>query len=123
MRVVFTPEFLARGLSDPACIHVLHAWRDGAIQPIVSRELVVEYARVLGLLGLDAQLVRRWLWWFGSAERAVFDRLFESGEEQVAQKCTTLAEHADAVVVFSSSCQHDAAGRPNSWCVADKLLL
>lgn len=102
----------------------MKGWGDGNIQPVTCRELVVNYARVLSALGLETELIRRWLWWFGSSERAVFIRQFEvSSEANVCAICDSLAIHAEAqAVVHSPMFVPDAKGLQASWSRADTFL-
>jgi len=69
--VALGPDVLARAFFDPHCLRVLQLWRDGRLRLAVSRPLLVRYVRLLGALGLEPNLVRRWLWWLTAADRVV----------------------------------------------------
>jgi hypothetical protein len=66
LRVVLTPEAFGRALVDPRAADVLIEWREGRIQPVVSRSLVLRYLRLLHRLGLSERTLRWWGWWLGS---------------------------------------------------------
>lgn len=71
-RVVLTPEVLGRSLFDPACRQVLQSWRDGRVRLVVTRSLLERYLHLLGRLGASRELLRWWLWWFTSPEKAEY---------------------------------------------------
>lgn len=71
LRVVVTPESLGRCLLDPQAQPVLELWRDGHLQPVVCRWLLVRYFRLLHRLALPERLVRWWGWWLSSTTKAL----------------------------------------------------
>ena len=50
--LVFAPDFLGIALFDPAGLRILNLWRDGRLQPVVNRPLLLSYFRVFRALGL-----------------------------------------------------------------------
>jgi len=70
--IVFAPDFLGIALIDPAGLRILNLWRDGRLQPVVNRPLLLSYFRVFRTLGLPDLLVRRWAWWLVSPPQSRF---------------------------------------------------
>src|SRR5262245_51164782 len=91
-RAVVTPDVLGRAFFDDASAAVLRLWRDGRIQLVLNRRLLVCYFRVLRALGLDERLIRRWGWWFTAPSRSLY--ISESTGETLplAVLCSALAQ-------------------------------
>lgn len=71
-RVVFAPDLIGGALFHPECQLVLERWRDGALLPVVSRELLHRYLKLLDALGLPPRLLKKWALWLTSPERSLF---------------------------------------------------
>lgn len=66
---VITPELFGRGLCSPEGLAVLRAWKDGALRPVVCRNLLKRYLGVLKRLGVvDPQSLRAWVWTWSDRE-------------------------------------------------------
>lgn len=74
-RVVIMPDILAKAFHDPDCKALLDWWRDGKVRPVLNHELLVQYARVLRDIGVSDGVLRRWLIWFTTADKAEYVRL------------------------------------------------
>lgn len=57
-RVILTPELLLNGLKDASAVHILNAWRDGKLKPILNQELIVCYTKALRAAGLNSECLR-----------------------------------------------------------------
>jgi len=63
LRVVLAPDVIGKGFFNADCREVLESWRDGAIVPVVTRDLLLRYVKLLrGLRIPDAQ-IRTWILW------------------------------------------------------------
>lgn len=71
-KVVFAPDLIGGALVDPECARALEMWRDGVVMPVVSRELLRSYLRLLDRLGVTPRVLARWTLWFTSPGTAVF---------------------------------------------------
>lgn len=122
LRVVWTPDVLARAFFEEPAAAALRAWRDGRIQPVIHRDLLGRYFRVLRQLGLPEVLLRRWGWWFAAPTRARLDAIpFDPGLT-LAEVCDRLAgRHPPHWVVSGDT----AAAPPNpqaTWLSPEAFL-
>jgi hypothetical protein len=94
--IIFAPDFLGIALFDPAGLRILNLWRDGRLQPVVNRSLLLSYFRVFRSLGLPDALVRRWAWWLISPPQSRF--LVEPSEPGASTMalCAVLARKTGA---------------------------
>ena len=98
-RVVFTPALLLAALFDPKARAHVNQWRDGAIIPVLNRELLLGYLRLLKEAGVGEEQIRRWTLWFTSPERAVYLPEATAGSENVEEICNSIAQAEGAVVL------------------------
>jgi hypothetical protein len=71
-KVVLGPDLFVAALFDPRARETLQLWRDGAILPIVTRELLVLYLRTLRQAGLDQDLIRKWSLWLTASHKTIY---------------------------------------------------
>ena len=71
-KVVFAPDLLGGAFIDPEAQLVLQKWRDGLLLPVVSRELLRHYLKLLDALGLPSRLLKQWTLWLTSPETSLF---------------------------------------------------
>ena len=122
-RVILTPELLLSGLKDASSVHVLNAWRDGLLKPVLNRELMVCYTQGLRAAGLKSEYLRPWIWWLSDPEKSDF-------LSQLKTECsnaTSLCEHlfgssgADAIL-HSDSFQPSPNHEKVKWMSASIYL-
>ena len=126
--LVFAPDFLGIALIDPAGLRILNLWRDGRLQPVVNRPLLLSYFRVFRTLGLPDLLVRRWAWWLVSPPQSRF--LAELSEPVLSTMalCAVLARKTGAGwIVHSGTVYHPEnldAGTVGEapWILPNELL-
>ena len=70
--MVLAPDLLLRALFDPRAREILNQWRDGLIQPVVTRDLLLLYLKTLRQAGLSPELVRKWSLWLTAAEKTIY---------------------------------------------------
>jgi hypothetical protein len=71
-RAVIAPEALIRSFFDGEHRSVLEYWRAGRIRLVVTRSLLKRYLTLLVNMGVGQDLLRRWIAWFTSPEKAVY---------------------------------------------------
>lgn len=103
MRIVATPEFIGRCLTEPGCAQVLAHWRDGRLRLVLNRELLVIHCRVLRSLGLSEEQLKCWIWWFTSPEKSEFHESIPTGETAGAAICASLAKNLSIPVLCSEA--------------------
>ena len=126
--LVFAPDFLGIALFDPAGLRILNLWRDGRLQPVVNRPLLLSYFRVFRTLRLPDLLVRRWAWWLVSPPQSRF--LAELSEPVLSTMalCAVLARKTGAEwIVHSGTVYHPenlGAGTVGEapWILPNELL-
>lgn len=101
-RVVLTPELVARGLRDAACLRVLNEWRDGKLVPVINRDLILHYTKALRSAGIGHVQLKRWLWWFTAAERSEYRPQIEISHDDVIALCDRLAFETNVECVVHS---------------------
>jgi hypothetical protein len=126
--ILFAPDFLGIALFDPAGQRILNLWRDGRLQPVVNRPLLLSYFRVFRSLGLSDVLVRRWAWWLISPPQSRFlAEPSEPGSSTMAL-CAVLARKSGAGwIVHSGTVYHpenlDAGAVGDApWILPHELL-
>jgi len=113
-KVVLAPDVLARSFFDPACWRVLTLWRDGRIRPVVTRELLGEYARLLRNLGFPLAILRQWVLWFTHAEKSVYLEPQSSPSDASPDPCARAAQLGEAVLVISAAVKPPPQNAPPS---------
>ncbi len=120
VRLVLMPDALGRAIVDPRAAGVLLEWREGRIQPVVTRSLAVRYLRVLHRLGLADRTLRWWGWWFGSPSK-VHLVAEEPPETDLDALCFSLARQAGAEWIVhgrtseAETAAADLAAVPPRW--------
>jgi hypothetical protein len=71
LKIVLTPDALGEALMDPTSQRLLLAWRDGRLQLVVSRSLLLRYFRLLRRLALPERLLRWWGFWLASPRKVL----------------------------------------------------
>jgi hypothetical protein len=127
--IIFAPDFLGIALFHPAGLRILNLWRDGQLQPVVNRPLLLSYFRVFRTLGLPDLLVRRWAWWLVSPPQSRF--LAEPSEpagSSTMALCGVLARKTGAGwIVHSGTVYHPENLDPGTvgeapWILPNELL-
>jgi hypothetical protein len=96
--VVIAPDVIVKSFVVAECREILNHWRDGAIVPAVTRELLVCYLRALRGVGLPDGQLRRWASWFTAREKAKFIK--QPGAAQASLNAILL----DAAVRGNATC-------------------
>lgn len=115
-RAVISPEALIRSFFDPECRSVLEYWRDGRIRLVVTRGLLKRYLTLLANMGVGQDLLRRWIGWFTSPEKAVYlpDPDSEGGSD--AELCLEAARSGQARwIVPGDKAGGEGKGRKVRW--------
>lgn len=110
--VVLTPDLIGYSLSNTAGLRVMELWRDQHIIPVVNRDLLLRYLRLLRELGLGPDLTRRWLWWFTAAGKSKYLKEVVLPARNGYQLCSELASQSSANCVLWAGIQQDT--EPNS---------
>ena len=71
-KIILHPDVIGLSFFDPVCLEVLKHWRDGKILPVVSRDLLQNYFKLLHSLGIPQFLIRRWGWCFTAIEKSLY---------------------------------------------------
>jgi hypothetical protein len=71
-KAVIAPDLLAGAFFDPICRRVLTQWRNGLLKPVLNRELLIAYLKILHKLGLRPEDIQRWTAWFTSNSKVVY---------------------------------------------------
>lgn len=94
-RVVLAPDVIALALIDPESLALLELWPAERLVPVVNRDLLLFYFRLMRKLGFSENLVRSWGWWFSAPDRVAFiDERWPA--LTLAQLCVELARVAPA---------------------------
>lgn len=126
--VVFSPDLVGRALVDPDALAVLQLWREERLRPALNLDLMRRYLRLLGKMGLPAVLLRRWGWWFGSAQKCLPIQLDTDPAWGVAEVCQAVGRCAQARYLIHGGLllevqSADAvAGAGMRCCSADQFL-
>lgn len=101
MRVVFTPDLLGAAFLDPDCRAMLLLWRDGLLQPVLCRGLLVRYLKTLRALGLTEEILKRWTLWLTAPEKCLYLRESPEVVPGLEQLCLAAAESGGAGCIVS----------------------
>jgi len=71
-RVVLGPDVILAALFDAKARAILNEWRDGRIEPVLNRELLFIYLRLLRDVGINEKLLKHWTAWFTNPEKVLF---------------------------------------------------
>ena len=108
LKIVLTPEALGEALLDSGSQAILTAWRDGRVQPVVSRSLLIRYFRLLRRLALPERLLRWWGYWLATAPKVqIVNDPPEAASLQ--QLCSALATQTPAPYIVVSQPGKDEA--------------
>jgi hypothetical protein len=91
-KVVFAPDVLIASLYDAEARALLHGWRDGAIVPVVTRDLLLLYLRTFRQAGLGPELVRKWSLWLTAAGKALYREDSQANNATGLALCREVAE-------------------------------
>jgi hypothetical protein len=124
LRVVFSPDALGGASFHPAAAPVRDAWREGRLQPVVCRALILRYLRLLHRLGLPERTVRWWGWWLGSPDKTLL-LPDPSGVSAVEVLCEALAGAAGSgcVPVYWRLGPGETGRTDSPWITLDDLAL
>jgi hypothetical protein len=98
-RVILAPDLIGAALIDPAARRVFERWLDGEFKVVCNRELLGMHLKVLRDLGLPAELLQRWSYWFTAPQRAVYLDSVSFGKKSPIILCEELAAHAKAASI------------------------
>lgn len=104
-RVILYPDVIGKAFFDPLALKVLNQWKSGEIRPVTCRELVVIYLKILRRAGVGETNLRRWLWWFTSAERCEYvSDISLNPQLNLREQCSELANrhHVDLILDMGS---------------------
>lgn len=119
--VVFTPEFIGQSLVDDTCAAVLVHWRNRVIRPVVCRELLLRYLKLLRQLGLTDRLIQRWAWWFTHPTAARIVEGHAGDPSNLQSLCDTLAlRHAPCWVIHGAAAE--TPPEASHWLAPDAVL-
>ena len=90
-KVVFAPDILVASLYEADARAALHQWRDGAIVPVVTRDLLLLYLRTLRQAGLGPELVRKWSLWLTAADKVIYREDFQANHSSGLGLCREVA--------------------------------
>ncbi|MDA1275725.1 MAG: hypothetical protein O2960_17030 [Verrucomicrobia bacterium] len=99
-RVVLAPNLIGRSFFDSSSLRVLEYWRDGRITPVVNRDLLLRYLKMLRALGASDSTTRRWLWWFTAAEKTLYLKELNLPGLDGYQLCASLAKQTTSKSVI-----------------------
>lgn len=128
LRVVLTPEALGRALVDPRAADVLLEWREGRVQPVVSRSLVLRYLRLFHRLGVPERTLRWWGWWLGSPFK-VHRVEPDPPNPNLEGLCLTLAKQTGAEWILHGRVEEEApvisdpSVAPPKWIAVHRFAL
>lgn len=126
-RLVFAPDFLAASFLEPDAAEVLNRWRDGVVQPVVNRQLLLRYMKILHRLDLPPHLIRRWGWWFTAPNRAIWIDLDFPANLTGRQLCCKIAGAGLAECILSRSPEPlmngSQPGQPGAVCISPRDYL
>lgn len=97
--VVFAPDILVASLYDAEARALLHQWRDGAIVPVVTRDLLLLYLRTLRQAGLGPELVRKWSLWLTAVDKVIYRENFKANHSSGLALCREVAEANGAKLI------------------------
>jgi hypothetical protein len=98
--VVFAPDLVLAALFDPTARQVLEAWRDGRIKPVIDRELLLAYLKMLRKAGLTSELLRHWAAWFTNKEASIYIESDENSQTGIIARCDTIASLGSAAEII-----------------------
>lgn len=125
MRVVLSPELLGAAFLDADCRRITLLWRDGLVKPVLCRELLLRYLKVLREMGLGADLLRQWSLWLTTADKALYLGEPENSTESLDQLCARVAEAGQARAVVTWHKRDNQVVTENSklkWSSASEYL-
>ena len=100
-RVVLGPDVIAKGFVNTTCLRILESWRDGKVRPVVTRELLVLYLKILRSMKLPDSQLRTWTIWFTAKDKSIFISEPASHEMKWNEVLIDAAQRGDAEVVVS----------------------
>jgi len=101
-KVIFAPDLIGASFIDADARKVVELWRNGAFKVVMNRELLVLHIKVLGQLGLSAELIRRWTLWLTVPERALFFPDICSNRASAIEICELLARETKTSRIVSA---------------------
>jgi hypothetical protein len=124
-RIVIQPDALGELILNASAHPILHAWRDGQLQPVICRELLLRYFRLLNRLGIPPRTVRWWGWWLGSPEKVL---IVHDPEPMLPldELCNVLAAANQATAVLRRASQKpqltEEVGETTIWLTPQALM-
>ena len=121
--VVLAPDVVVKSFVVAECRDVLNRWRDGAIVPVVTRDLLVYYLRGLRGAGLPDEHLRRWAAWFTAREKARY--IAQPGSAPTSQREILLeaAVRGNATCIITAGPAVDSPGTPVPMIGAAEFLM
>lgn len=127
-RVVYQPDIIVRSFFDPHCLRALELWRDGRIELVMNRQLLLRYVKLFGSLGISDFQIRRWISWFTSQEKGVYLGELFLPNLYALQLCDDLAKSAGAShIVGAPNSRRNVAirkteGQGSRWTNVNEFL-
>lgn len=120
--VVLAPDVIVKSFVIEECREILNRWRDGAIVPVVTRELLVCYLRALRGMGLPEGQLRRWASWFTAREKAKFIKQPGAAEPSLRAILLDAAARGNATCILFVGPGLESPDSPVPWVgIADFL--
>ena len=98
--IVLAPEILAKSFHNSQCKKVLELWRDGSLRPIITRDLLIAYLRLLKALRIPDEILRRWTQWFTATSKSTVLRDANPDQQQPANLLADAAQRGNAETIL-----------------------
>ena len=97
--------------------------RDGELEPVINRDLVIRYTKALRAAGVGPRQLKRWLWWFTSGRRSEYRPQIEFNHSDATSLCDRLAFETNVeCVVYSDAFELPGASLGSAWMPASQFL-
>ena len=111
-RIVLTPSVLGAAFIDEDCSRILTAWRDKAVVPVVSRQLLRRYLKLLSKAGVHARLLNQWGLWFTSPATSIFAGDVEDTEGSLTVCVRTAVAGAATMIITGGAAKGLESAEP-----------
>jgi hypothetical protein len=120
--VVIAPDVVGNSFFVPECKAVLDLWRDGGITPIVTRDLLVRYVKVLRGLRIPDSLIRTWILWLTAEGKSLHLPDVVTGGKTTQQALLEAARSGGATSIVSNREDSSEGGAEFVWTTADEFV-
>lgn len=121
--VVLAPDVVVKSFVAVECRDVLNRWRDGAIMPAVTRELLVYYLQVLRGVGLPDGQLRRWATWFTAREKARYIAQPGAARTSLREILPDAAVRGNATCIICADPALESTASPIPWIGVAEFLM